>query len=120
MVWGSGHVVRMDRGRLPKQIMNAQFENGKRTQGGQRKQYKDTLHQSLKQCFIHSKTWKHQTLQRDTWRSSIHKGVEIFEGQRRQKREDKRAARKERERNTGLQSAVTGTEVSCPHCDKTC
>ena len=116
----SGHVVRMDGGRLPKQIMYAQLENGKRTQGGQRKRYKDTLHQSLKQCFIHPKTWEHQALQRDTWRSSIHKGVEIFEGQRRQKREDKRAARKERERNAGLQSAVTGTEVSCPHCDKTC
>ena len=51
----SGHVARMADTRLPKQIMYSELETGKRTQGGQRKRYKDTLHHSLKQCLYPNK-----------------------------------------------------------------
>ena len=90
----SGHVVRMSDTRLPKQIMYSELETGKRTHGGQRKRYKDTLHRSLKQCFIRTQTWESLASDRNSWRSAVHKRVKIFEDKRRTKREEKRAARK--------------------------
>ena len=44
----SWHVVRMDGGRIPKQITCAKLENGRRSCSGQRKQYKDiaAVHQA--------------------------------------------------------------------------
>ena len=112
----SGHVVRMSDTRLPKQIMYSELETGKRTHGGQRKRYKDTLHRSLKQCFIRTQTWESLASDRNSWRSAVHKGVKIFEDKRRTKGEEKRAARK------ASLSTITPPEQShpCPQCDRIC
>mgnify|MGYP001791614943 CR=1 FL=1 len=112
----SGHVVRMPDTRLPKQIMYSELEDGKRTRGGQRKWYKDTLHRSLKQCFIRTKTGEGLATDRNAWRSSIHNRAKIVEENKRNKREEKRAARK------ASLSTATPPEQShpCPHCDKIC
>ena len=52
----SGHVFHMPDTCLPKQIMYSEVEDVKHTRGGQRKWYKDTLHRSLKECSIRTKT----------------------------------------------------------------
>jgi len=96
----SGHVVRMDDNRLPKKIMYSELNTGNRSHGGQRKRYKDTLHKSLKQCFIWPQTWKVQALDRKNWRTVVHQGTAIFEQQQRQKRKHKRLLRKNRELHT--------------------
>ena len=44
----TGHVSRMPEERLPKKILYGELEMGKRSHGGQKKRYKDTLKASLK------------------------------------------------------------------------
>ena len=44
----TGHVTRMHEERLPKSILFGELEMGKRSHGGQKKRYKDTLKASLK------------------------------------------------------------------------
>ena len=39
----TGHVTRMPDERLPKKIIYGELQEGKRSQGGQKKRYKDTL-----------------------------------------------------------------------------
>ena len=48
----TGHVIRMEDTRLPKQVFYCQLEQGTRSHGGQRKRYKDVLKSSLKACNI--------------------------------------------------------------------
>ena len=43
----TGHVIRMHDERLPKKIFYGELQEGKRSQGGQKKRYKDTLNASL-------------------------------------------------------------------------
>ena len=44
----TGHVTRMPDERLPKKVLYGELQEGKRSQGGQMKRYKDTLKASLK------------------------------------------------------------------------
>ena len=44
----TGHVTRMPDERLPKKVLYGELQEGKRSQGGQKKRYKDTLKASLK------------------------------------------------------------------------
>ena len=46
----AGHVVRMPDERLPKQLLCGDLCAGKRSRGGQKKRFKDTLKVSLKRC----------------------------------------------------------------------
>ena len=43
----TGHVIRMPDARLPKKVFYGELQEGKRSQGGQKKRYKDTLKASL-------------------------------------------------------------------------
>ena len=44
----TGYVIGMSDGRLPKKVFYGEIQEGKRSQGGQKKRYKDTLKASLK------------------------------------------------------------------------
>ena len=44
----AGHVSRMEDSRIPKRLLYGQLKDEKRTKGGQRKRFKDTLKASLK------------------------------------------------------------------------
>ena len=50
----AGHVFRMPNERLPKRLLYGELSKGKRSLGGQRKRYKDTVKASLKSCGIKS------------------------------------------------------------------
>ena len=58
----TGHVIRMPDARLPKKVFYGELQEGKRSQGGQRKRYKDTLKASLKDFEIPMGSWE-QTAQ---------------------------------------------------------
>ena len=54
----TGHVTRMPDKRLPKKVLYGELQEGKRSQGGQKKRYKDTLKASLKDFNISTESWE--------------------------------------------------------------
>ena len=54
----TGHVTRMHDERLPKKVLYGELQEGKRSQGGQKKHYKDTLKASLKDFNIRTESWE--------------------------------------------------------------
>ena len=53
----TGHITRMPDKRLPKKLLYGELQDGKRSNGGQKKRYKDTLKASLKDCNIPTESW---------------------------------------------------------------
>ena len=112
----AGHVVRMPDERLPKKVFYGELLHGKRSVGGQKKRYKDTLKASLKNCDIDPDSWETVATDRSTWRSSVHAGVASFEKKRRSDATVKRATRKSRA-STSLYSSQPPL-IPCPHCNR--
>ena len=63
----TGHVMRMEDNRLPKQIFCSELACGTRRQGGQTKRYKDSLKNSLRACDTPVKGWEHLAAARSAW-----------------------------------------------------
>ena len=78
----AGHVCRMPDERLPKRLLRGELHHGKRSRGGQRKRYKDTLKASLKSCGLDPETWEADAQCRTGWRSAVRHGVADFERRR--------------------------------------
>ena len=102
----TGHVTRMPEGRLPKNILYGELEMGKRSQGGQKKRYKDTLKASLKDFNIQTESWEQIVQDRAKWRGLIRRGASEYEAKRISEAEQKRAQRKAR-------AKASPTELSC-------
>lgn len=62
-----GHISRMHDNRLPRCVLYGELVAGKRKQGGQRKRYKDVLHNTFKQLGI-QKNWEELAADRQEWR----------------------------------------------------
>ena len=112
-----GHVIRLDSGRIPKQIFYSELATGKRSLGAPKKRYKDVLKSNLKKTNMDIKNWESLAADRSAWRVAIHQGTQHYEASQHQLAEEKRAKRKAR-RDAPTHSAVTGT--TCPHCSRTC
>ena len=110
----AGHVVRLPDFRLPKQLLYGELAHGKRSQGGQKKLFKDSLKSSLKAFNIDWKSWEEQAGNRSQWRSTVHKGQEVFEERRTAAAEQKRLDRKARRINA---TDLPGNH-ECPICNK--
>ena len=109
----TGHVIRMEDSRLPKQLFFSELARGTRKQGGQVKRYKDNLKQSLRTCNVPVTGWESLAGNRAAWRQATHKGVKDFEDQRLASLDAKRQARKERRANPAA-------AVVCPECGRVC
>ena len=93
----AGHIVRMPNTRLPKRLFYGELTEGKRSQGGQKKRYKDTLKVSLKSFNISPNTWEIEALNRPVWRSNTSKGATSYEQNRIAEARRKRVLRKSRD-----------------------
>ena len=71
--------VRMPDWRLLKKVLYGELQEGKRSQGGQRKRYKDTFKASLKDFDIPIGSWEQTAQERSKWRSLINKGAALYE-----------------------------------------
>ncbi len=60
--------------RIPKQLLYGELSKEKRSVGGQRKRFKDTLKTSLKSFSIDTSTWEQLAVNCTTWRELINKG----------------------------------------------
>jgi hypothetical protein len=95
----SGHVVRMNDNRLPKNILYGELTNGKRKQGGQRKRYKDNLHTVLKSVGRQS-DWETTVTNRSEWRGVV--------------------AECQGTENIRRRGPTVGGEHPCPECGRIC
>ena len=108
----TGHVMRMEDSRLPKQICS-ELAHGTRRQGGQTKRDKDSLKNSLRACDTPVKGWEHLTADRSPWGLAPHSGTQAFEERRLSQLDIKRQARKETK-------AKPAAAVACPVCRRIC
>ena len=81
MRW-TGHIVRMEDTRLPKQIFYGQLVNAKRPRHKPRKRFKDCLKYNLKELNIDDGVWEETALIRDKWRNSVRDGCKLLESNR--------------------------------------
>ena len=112
----AGHVLRMSDERLPKRLLYGELKVGKRSHGGQRKRYKDTLKASLKCCSINHDTWEEMAQDRTAWRTAVSTGVSGYEAKRVEEQEQKRQRRKTRA-STASQPGSPPAHP-CPHCTR--
>ena len=110
----AGHVHRMEDNRLPKRLFYGELKKGKRSHGGQRKRFKDTLKASLKHCRIPPASWEEAAQDRQSWRASVKTGVAHFEAKRIQELQQKRQLRKDR---SSFPSQLDNG-IPCPHCSR--
>ena len=68
-----GHVVRMPDERLPKRILYGELLTGSRSDGDQKKRFKDTPKASVKDCGIDHNLWETTAPNRAAWRVAINK-----------------------------------------------
>ena len=109
----TGHVIRMPDERLPKKVFYGELQEGKRSQGGQKKRYKDTLKASLKDFDIPIGSWEQTAQERSKWRGLINKGAALHEKKRICEAERKR---RERKANTNGPPADSMT-LTCSTCN---
>uniref|UniRef100_A0A8C5P9E5 C2H2-type domain-containing protein n=1 Tax=Leptobrachium leishanense TaxID=445787 RepID=A0A8C5P9E5_9ANUR len=108
----AGHVARMKDNRLPKMLLFGELTQGKRSQGGQKKRYKDTLKAALKAFNINPINWELAAQDKIKWRSAIKNGAQSYETSRAAAAEQKRLARK------GSDIPLSSAAIHCPHCQR--
>ena len=111
-----GHVKRMPEHRLPRRVLYGQLKDGQRSQGGQRKRFKDHIKTTLKTCNIQPADLETLADNRPLWRSTCTSGVAHLEASRTSKRQEKRARRHQRQ----TVAADDGPAFPCEVCGKVC
>ena len=110
------HVTRMPDERLPKKVLYRELQEGKRSQGGQKKRYKDTLKAWLKDFNFPTESWEEAAQDRSKWRCLIDKGASHFEAKRICEAEKKRKEMKARAKGPSSDSARS--EFNCAICNR--
>ena len=118
----AGHVRRMPDCRIPKKLLYGELAEGKRSHGGQKKRYKDTLKATLKDCKINPNKWEETALDRSAWRQQTKAGVTQFEADRITEQKRKREVRKASIASTdpSALNLPSGSipHLPCPHCSR--
>ena len=75
----TGHVVRMENDRIPKQLFYGELEEGKRRVGGQKLRYKDVVKRHLKAANIDVNSWEELAADRISWRRCLYNGRQTIQ-----------------------------------------
>ena len=89
-----GHVVRMDDGRIPKDLLYGELVQGKRPTGRPQLRFKDVCKRDLKSLNIDQNNWEATALRRSAWRQTVQKNLFNFEETLAQQHREKRMRRK--------------------------
>ena len=104
----------MSDNRLPKRMFYGELATGKRSVGGQFKQFKHTLKVTLKNFDLDTDTWERDALDRDSWRGKITGGAKLFEEGRIKMAQKRREERKKKKSTL----APHNTDLICPICSR--
>ena len=74
-----GHVIRMPDKQLPEKVFYGELKEGKHSHGGQKKRYKDTLKNSLKDFDIPIGSLEPTAQEQSKWRGLINKRAALYE-----------------------------------------
>ena len=110
----TGHVIRMPDARLPEGVFCGELQEGKRSQGGRGRRYRDTLGASLGDFGIPMGSWGQAAQERSRWRGLINKGAALYEKKRICEAERKR---RERKAKTNVPPADSMT-LTCSTCNR--
>ena len=110
----AGHVARMPDNRLPKKLLFGELQHGKRSLGGPKKRYKDTLKGSLKSFNLNPDTWELAAQNCKEWRAALHNGAKTHEKERTITAEKRRQARK-----SNADRCSSPATIPCPKCTRT-
>ncbi len=111
-----GHVRRMDTGRIPRDLLYSELEEGTRPTGRPKLRFKDVCKRDLKLCDISSDQWESIADDRAAWRHAVKQGVKQAEEAWLETATVKRARHREREQQ---QTAQPPTQHLCPHAAET-
>ena len=89
-----GHVVRMDDGRIPKDLFCGELVQGKRPTVRPQLRFKDVCKRDLKALNIDQNNWEATALRRSAWRQTVQNGLSNFEETLAQQHREKRMRRK--------------------------
>ena len=112
-----GHIVRMDGGRLPRQLFYGEMWEGKRSALKPRKRFKDTIKFYLKQSGLPVNQWEKMASDGSKWWKLIHKNIESFKNSRMQYSANKHRIRKSEE---GPAEGPQSHHANCDICGKLC
>uniref|UniRef100_A0A0L8GUM4 C2H2-type domain-containing protein n=1 Tax=Octopus bimaculoides TaxID=37653 RepID=A0A0L8GUM4_OCTBM len=99
--------------RIPKKLLFGELQHGKRSHGGQRKRFKDSLNVSLKAFNIDPLSWEQTALNRTKWRAAVPNGARQYESDRKAAAEK----RKQNRTNNALKPPAPAT-IPCPYCSR--
>ena len=102
--------------RLLKKILYGELQVGKRSHGGQKKVYKDTLKASFKDFNIPTESWEQIAQDQRKWRGLIRRGAGEYEAKRISEAEQKRAQWKARAKASPTE--LSSSDLSCSICNR--
>ena len=110
----AGHVLCMPDHWFPKKLPFRELQHGKRSLGGQKKRFKNTLKVSLKAFNISYNSWEQAAMKRRKWRAAVCSGAESHEANRIAAAEQHR-----KDRKSSAFKSPTAATILCPYCTRT-
>ena len=109
-----GHVLRMEDGRIPKDIHYGELASSKRTVGRPQLRYKDVCKRDMKALDINTESWEDAAADRNKWRCVLRKQLKSGEENIQTSANEKRAKRK------ACIATATPTSHTCKKCGRDC
>ena len=111
----TGHVIRMEPHRLPRQLLYGELRRGQRPRGRPRKRFKDCVKDHLKHSHTPARDLEVCAQDRTVWRGLTRKAQNGFESNRRNLATDARERRK-----ASVSSLPASAMFHCPYCPRVC
>ena len=110
-----GHVVRMEDGKIPKDLLYGELVEGTRPRGRPKLRYKDVCKRALKALEIEEDDWEAIASSRPDWRNAVREGLKSLEENLAKQSADKRERRK-----ASAQTDRPATSFVCSGCSRDC